>query len=93
MHSTQACMIVNESANTYWSVLQEKEKHHTFLRSVLPVCRRKRLQYSNGVPKTEKPTAKEAKLEEKIKLIAQANNLSVREVTEYVNSGMLTFDV
>lgn len=94
-HSPEVCIIVNESANLHWKVLEDRNLHHHYMKSILPTFRRTFLRYVSGQPKADTTYVKvsEKRQEEIIKLYAKAQEISVREVREYIEQGILKFNV
>lgn len=75
MCTTDSAEIINETTNRYWSVYMQKQDHYEFLLNLMPVQRRKKLNY---IKKIKEDVDK--KTNENIQLVAKRMELSTREI-------------
>lgn len=85
MYSDDLAKISNCSSNIYWKVMQDKTVWYQFMTGVLPICKKKRIKY---IKKKSEERNNKYKLET-LKYIAQNQEISEREVKEYLNSEMV----
>lgn len=81
MHSTSVAIIVNETTNRYWSVLNDNSMWYISLNTVLPRCSFKKINYFKKV-KNETVT----KERETIQKVANSLEISSRELITYIET-------
>lgn len=76
MISPEICNFINETSNSQYSVISDKQKFHDYLLSVIPKIGRKKIQYI----KKEKQNSLEQNKEDIIKEYAKRLEISYREL-------------
>lgn len=76
MYSDETCQLVNATVNWLHPVFETKTEHYKFMTQVLPVYRKRFIQYIKRPKRDDKPDEGEQNVE----LLADALELSSREV-------------
>jgi cell division protein FtsX len=79
MYSADIAQIINETTNLYGKTFSSKQEQYEFALNLLPKVKKKRINYI----KKNKEEKEELNIE--VKLVANAMELSQREILEYIS--------
>jgi hypothetical protein len=80
MHSTDNAKIINETTNTYGSILGDKQNQFDFIYNTIPKQKiKKKIEY------IKKNKEKTSEVSDANKSIAKYNELSIREIDTYID--------
>jgi hypothetical protein len=85
MYSSDYAIAINSTVNWMYSIFETKREQYSFLVNVLPQGSRRRIHYikKNKTPQEKKISA------DTIKLLAINLELSEREISAYIESGLI----
>ena len=76
MYSPDMAIIINNTANWMYTILETKSDHYNFLHTIIPRSYRKRINYI----KKKKPDKEEQEEDHNVEMLAKNLELSQREV-------------
>lgn len=85
MYSPEYCNVINITTNRLYSIFETKQQQYNFLVSIIPQTHQKRINYI----KKQKPDNKQQSYKVAIKKLAEAVELSEREINDYVETGLI----
>tara|TARA_Y100000310_G_C20453318_1_gene701837 strand:- start:296 stop:700 length:405 start_codon:yes stop_codon:yes gene_type:complete len=88
MHSPECATVINSTVNWLYPIFDTKHEQYKFLVKILPKYRRSRIYYI----KKQKAPKNIVVQPETVELLARNLELSEREVSLYINTGLITLN-
>ena len=80
MYSPEIAVLVNQTSNTMWKVLEDKTTWFNYMHGILPKCKFKRINYI----KKKKDTEAAQTNKQTVHKVANKLEISSREVNQYI---------